>query len=72
MQVEEGRPWFDKQAQVFVSSVPEKGLLMTSRITPVFPLWVKAMRRDNGIKMQIAEKGEGPLVALCHGFPESW
>ena len=26
----------------------------------------------NGIRMQIAEQGEGPLVVLCHGFPESW
>jgi len=29
----------------------------------------------NGIKMQIADQGEGPLVILCHGFPElgySW
>ena len=26
----------------------------------------------NGIKMHIAEQGEGPLVILCHGFPESW
>ncbi|UCG84206.1 MAG: alpha/beta hydrolase [Dehalococcoidia bacterium] len=26
----------------------------------------------NGIKMHIAEQGEGPLVVLCHGFPELW
>ena len=26
----------------------------------------------NGIQMHIAEAGEGPLVILCHGFPESW
>jgi pimeloyl-ACP methyl ester carboxylesterase len=26
----------------------------------------------NGIKMHYAEAGEGPLVLLCHGFPESW
>jgi pimeloyl-ACP methyl ester carboxylesterase len=29
----------------------------------------------NGIKMQIAEQGKGPLVIFCHGFPEvgySW
>ncbi len=26
----------------------------------------------NGIRMHIAEAGEGPLVLLCHGFPESW
>lgn len=26
----------------------------------------------NGIRMHIAEQGEGPLVILCHGFPELW
>jgi pimeloyl-ACP methyl ester carboxylesterase len=26
----------------------------------------------NGIRMHIAETGSGPLVVLCHGFPESW
>jgi pimeloyl-ACP methyl ester carboxylesterase len=26
----------------------------------------------NGIRMHIAEAGQGPLVMLLHGFPESW
>ena len=26
----------------------------------------------NGIHLNVAEEGEGPLVVLCHGFPESW
>ncbi len=26
----------------------------------------------NGIHLHVAEQGEGPLVVLCHGFPESW
>jgi len=26
----------------------------------------------NGIHVHLAEQGEGPLVVLCHGFPESW
>lgn len=26
----------------------------------------------NGIRMHVAEEGEGPLVLLCHGFPELW
>ncbi len=26
----------------------------------------------NGIKMRIAEEGQGPLVLLLHGWPESW
>ena|ERR1700731_3163626 len=26
----------------------------------------------NGIRMHYVEAGSGPLVVLCHGFPESW
>ena len=26
----------------------------------------------NGIRMRIAEEGNGPTVLLCHGFPECW
>jgi len=28
----------------------------------------------NGVRLHIAEAGpaDGPLVILCHGFPESW
>jgi pimeloyl-ACP methyl ester carboxylesterase len=26
----------------------------------------------NGIRIHVAEQGKGPLVVLCHGFPESW
>jgi len=28
--------------------------------------------QTNGIRMHLAEAGAGPLVLLCHGFPESW
>ncbi|HSW27244.1 MAG TPA: alpha/beta hydrolase [Burkholderiaceae bacterium] len=28
--------------------------------------------QSNGIRLHVAEQGEGPLVVLCHGFPESW
>src|ERR1700757_5029529 len=30
------------------------------------------MVEANGLNLHIAEQGEGPLVVLCHGFPESW
>jgi pimeloyl-ACP methyl ester carboxylesterase len=30
------------------------------------------MIKTNGISLNVAEQGEGPLVLLCHGFPESW
>jgi len=28
--------------------------------------------RTNGIQMSCVQQGEGPLVVMCHGFPESW
>ena len=28
--------------------------------------------QSNGIRMRIAEMGQGPLVLLLHGWPESW
>ncbi len=28
--------------------------------------------QSNGIRMHIAEAGQGPLVVLLHGFPELW
>ncbi len=28
--------------------------------------------KSNGIRMRIAEMGDGPLVLLLHGWPESW
>ena len=30
--------------------------------------WVPA----NEIELHVAECGDGPLVLLCHGFPELW
>ena len=27
---------------------------------------------NSGIRMHVAEAGSGPLVLMCHGFPESW
>ncbi|HLJ08378.1 MAG TPA: alpha/beta fold hydrolase, partial [Acidimicrobiia bacterium] len=26
----------------------------------------------NGVELHVAELGEGPLVLLCHGWPELW
>jgi pimeloyl-ACP methyl ester carboxylesterase len=37
----------------------------------IYPLqhrWIET----NGIRMHIAEQGQGSLVILCHGFPECW
>ena len=26
----------------------------------------------NGVELHVAECGDGPLVLLCHGWPELW
>jgi pimeloyl-ACP methyl ester carboxylesterase len=44
------------------------------------PSWMDAampgvthrMIETNGIRLHVAEQGEGPLAILCHGFPECW
>jgi pimeloyl-ACP methyl ester carboxylesterase len=28
--------------------------------------------QSNGIRIHVAEQGEGPVVLFCHGFPETW
>jgi pimeloyl-ACP methyl ester carboxylesterase len=30
------------------------------------------MIETNGIRLHIAEQGSGPLIVVCHGFPECW
>jgi len=34
--------------------------------------WQHRFIETNGIRMHYVEAGKGPLVVLCHGFPESW
>ena len=38
--------------------------------------WIRDARvthhRTNGVRLHVAEQGSGPLVILCHGFPECW
>jgi len=33
---------------------------------------IERIVKTNGISLNVVEQGEGPLVLLCHGFPESW
>ena len=40
--------------------------------SPQFPNIKTRRVATNGIELNIAEQGEGPLVLMCHGFPESW
>jgi pimeloyl-ACP methyl ester carboxylesterase len=43
-----------------------------SWVDPAMPDVKHRMIEANGIRLHIAEQGEGPLVILCHGFPECW
>ncbi|MEM7100426.1 MAG: alpha/beta hydrolase [Pseudomonadota bacterium] len=38
----------------------------------LFPNITNRRIATNGIELNIAEQGAGPLVLMCHGFPESW
>ncbi len=33
---------------------------------------IERIVKTNSISLNIVEQGQGPLVLLCHGFPESW
>jgi pimeloyl-ACP methyl ester carboxylesterase len=39
---------------------------------PAMPEVTHRTVETNGIRLHVAEQGEGPLVILCHGFPECW
>jgi pimeloyl-ACP methyl ester carboxylesterase len=34
--------------------------------------WRHRIEQVNGVRLHCVEVGEGPLVLLVHGFPESW
>ena len=44
----------------------------TSWVDSAMPEVTHRMIETNGIRLHVAEQGEGPLVILCHGFPECW
>jgi pimeloyl-ACP methyl ester carboxylesterase len=44
----------------------------TSWADSAMPEVTHRMIETNGIRLHVAEQGEGPLVILCHGFPECW
>src|SRR5262249_1998988 len=44
----------------------------SSWVDPTMPEVTHRMIETNGIRLHVAEQGEGPLVILCHGFPECW
>src|SRR5208283_600159 len=50
------------------SSSPMRALRMETAMSEITHRTIET----NGIAMHVAEQGQGPLVVLCHGFPESW
>jgi pimeloyl-ACP methyl ester carboxylesterase len=44
----------------------------TSWLDSAMPEVTHRMIETNGIRLHVAEQGEGPLIILCHGFPECW
>jgi pimeloyl-ACP methyl ester carboxylesterase len=44
----------------------------TSWVDPAMPEVTHRMIETNGIRLHVAEQGHGPLIILCHGFPECW
>lgn len=50
----------------------EAGREPTSWVDSAMPEMTHRMIETNGIRLHVAEQGEGPLVILCHGFPECW
>ncbi len=44
----------------------------TSWVDSALPEVTHRMIETNGIRLHVAEQGEGPLIILCHGFPECW
>jgi pimeloyl-ACP methyl ester carboxylesterase len=43
-----------------------------SWVDSAMPEVTHRMVETNGIRLHVAEQGEGPLIILCHGFPECW
>ena len=43
-----------------------------SWVDPSMPEVKHRIVETNGIRLHVAEQGDGPLVILCHGFPECW
>ncbi|HUB16445.1 MAG TPA: alpha/beta hydrolase [Acetobacteraceae bacterium] len=44
----------------------------TTWADPTMPAVTHRMVATNGIRLHVAEQGDGPLVILCHGYPECW
>jgi pimeloyl-ACP methyl ester carboxylesterase len=43
-----------------------------SWVDPAMPEVTHRIIETSGLRLHVAEQGTGPLVILCHGFPECW
>jgi pimeloyl-ACP methyl ester carboxylesterase len=53
-------------------AAPEPKSWPNTWVDPANPKVTHRMIETNGIRLHVAEQGSGPLVILCHGFPECW
>jgi pimeloyl-ACP methyl ester carboxylesterase len=64
------------QRREFIAAVGAAAASAVSQSSPIYaqPVGGVAHRTvvANGIHLHFAEQGEGPLVVMCHGFPECW
>jgi pimeloyl-ACP methyl ester carboxylesterase len=63
---------FAEPTKAAVAESSGAGAEPTSWVDSAMPEVTHRMIETNGIRMHVAEQGEGPLVILCHGFPECW
>jgi pimeloyl-ACP methyl ester carboxylesterase len=64
------------QRREFIAGISAAAGEAVCQFNPVYAQSVSAVAHRtvtlNGIRMYIAEQGTGPLVLLCHGWPECW
>jgi pimeloyl-ACP methyl ester carboxylesterase len=63
---------FAERAKAAAAEPNAAGPEPTSWVDSAMPEVTHRMIETNGIRLHVAEQGEGPLVILCHGFPECW
>lgn len=54
------------------AAAPEPGAGPSWWVNAAMPEVTHRLIETNGIRMHVAEQGEGPVIILCHGFPECW
>jgi len=61
-----------KPTDVAAAPPSANGPKQTSWADSALPEVVHRTIETNGIRLHVAAQGEGPLIILCHGFPECW